>query len=175
MNENTTPAPTATTAAPEPTADYSATMPAKQAFGRAHAARFIARLGCLIDELEDYQADGHDPNGGPSGALAFTLDGILEAALGTRETEGLPGCAAPCRTWGGCSAFAGALFGEEIMPQPAREDAGAEAQTAFQIARAYLAAPMNSAGKYLLLAAAVAVHRDTVKREQEKNEPAAMA
>lgn len=61
------------------------------------------------------------------------------------------------------------------MPQPAREGAGAEARTAFQIARAYLAAPMNSAGKYLLLAAAVAVHRDTGKQEQEKNEPAATA
>jgi len=154
-------------------------MPAKQAFGRAHAARFIARLGCLLDELNDYKADGHAPNGGPSGALGFTLDGILDAALGFGQDdaeEGLPGLGACVTTWEGCAAFAAALFGKTIIVDDSdAESDSPRAQTAFQIARAYLAAPMNSAGTFLLLAAAVAVHRDTVKQEQEKNETAATA
>jgi len=187
VNENTTPtasfaglsASTAKTAAPDtPTADpdASAAFRAKEAFGRTHAARFIARLGCLLDELNDYKADGHAPNGGPSGALGFTLDGIIDAALGFGQDdaeEGLPGLGACVTTYEGCAAFAAALFGKTIIVDDSdAESDGARAQTAFLVARAYLAAPMNSAGSYLLLAAALAVQRDTRKREQEESEPA---
>lgn len=55
------------------------------------------------------------------------------------------------------------------MPEESAGDAAEDAaQTAFQIARTYLAAPRDSAGQYFLLAAAVAVARDTRKREQEE-------
>jgi len=182
VNENSKPAPAATTAAPDTTsADLDASTAAfhaKEAFGRAHAARFIARLGCLLDELNDYKADGHAPNGGPSGALSFTLDGIMDAALGTQDQDGALGALAPLTgSPEACAAFAVALFGEEITGPFHRlrdwqEDFGYDAQTAFLVARAYLTAPRNSGGSYLLLAAAVAVQRDTRKREEEKNEPA---
>ena len=68
---------------------------------------------------------------------------------------------------GGCPRFGPYLVPEESAGD-AGEDAGAAAQTAFQIARTYLAAPRDSAGQYFLLAAAVAVARDTRKREQEE-------
>ncbi len=54
------------------------------------------------------------------------------------------------------------------MPDDADPECeGAFVHEAFQVARAYMAAPKNSPGRDLLLAAAVAVQRDSVSKQQE--------
>jgi hypothetical protein len=67
-----------------------------------------------------------------------------------------------------CAAFAQALFGSDLVPDDADPECeGAFVHEAFQVARAYMAAPKNSPGRDLLLAAAVAVQRDSVSKQQE--------
>ena len=163
--ENTKPAPAATAA------DYSATMPAKQAFGRAHAAQFLDRLAALRHELAACQCGNGD---GPSPAPSFIFDGLMAEALGETSTPDdqvlLPGLAPAGRSWEACAAFAHALFGEQVLPGEMADDEsdGADAQVAFQIACAYMALPRHDPGKNFIMAAALAAYRAAaVKREQE--------
>ena len=168
MNENTTPAPADTTA------DYSATMPALQAFGRARAAQFLDRLAALRHELAAYQFGNDD---GPSPAPSFIFDGLMAEALGETGTPNdqvlLPGLAPAGRSWEACAAFAHALFGEQVLPGEMADDEseGADAQVAFQIACAYMALPRHDPGKNFIMAAALAAYRASRREQEEEGRP----
>jgi len=154
MNETT-----ATTNAP----DHAGRQTDEHAFCRAQAGRVIARLDGLLDDLSDLAA--HALAGGP---LACACDCI------TDDAEALDGLTPFSGTSDAAAAFAVALFGHEITrPFDTFRDAGdalgTEAHTAFRIARAYLSnqTHQDSGGRYLLLAAALVVHRDTQKRQAQ--------
>jgi len=152
------------------------------AFSRAQAAIVIARMDGMLDDLSVLAAHAL-----AAGEGVFTCDCIADAALGDgpgtphqrraraseEGAEALDGLTPFSSTSDACAAFAVALFGSEIArPFDSFRDAGdalgTEAHTAFRIARAYLSnqTHQDSGGRYLLLAAALVVHRDTQKRAQ---------
>jgi hypothetical protein len=135
--------------------------------GERLAARLLDQLAGLIAEVERWKQTSRracDAGHGLTCAEGAAFDVIVDAFLA--EVPGLR--TLPGASYEACAAFAQALFGPDLVPNDADpEREGAFAHDAFQVARAYMAAPKNSPACDLLLAAAVAVSRDTVSRQRE--------
>ncbi len=123
-----------------------------EAFGEAHAETIIARMGALLDELENYRSRNTP---GMTNPLGWALDALIGKGLNE-----LPALAPAATTGEACAAFGYALFGPSVVPDPRDgEDMGSHLMLAFQTTAALLATGKQSIAINLFVAAALAVHR----------------